>query len=139
MAKIAYASVASLIEDRPELTTFNNLLRRSGVIAEIDGAGPYTVIAPTNDAFDRLPPGALGALVGDADKLRRTIEHHIVDGEYSTASAQEPTMWPTLLDEPLNVLPAENHMVIGSGMVVAADLVADNGLVHIVDTVLFSV
>lgn len=138
MAKIAYASVAELLEDRMELTTFNNLLRRSGVIKEIDGRGPYTVIAPTNDAFERLPEGTLGFMVNHPDRLRRLIEHHIVDGEYSTTSAMEPTSWPTLLGEPLSVMPAEDRMVIGSGMVIATDLVADNGLVHIIDTVLLA-
>lgn len=138
MAKIAYASVDELVEERAELTTFNNLLRRSGVIAEIDGDGPYTLLAPTNAAFDRLPEGALGGLVDDPDHLKRVMEHHVLDGEYPTPAAFEPTSWPTLLDEPLSVMPAENGLVVGSALVVEPDLVADNGLVHIIDAVLLT-
>lgn len=138
MVKIAYATVAELIEDRPELTTFNNLLRRSGVIAEISGRGPYTVLAPTNDAFDQLPEGSLGGLVADKDHLRRVMEHHVVAGEYSSASATHPTSWPTLLYDTVSVMPAENGPVIGSALVIATDIFAGNGIVHIIDTVLFA-
>lgn len=138
MAKIAYSLVSEIVEERAELSTFNNLLRRSGVIADVERGGPYTLLAPTNDAFDRLPPGSLGALVGDSDRLRRLVSHHVVDGLYPTVSVYEPSSWPTLLDEPLSVLPAENGLVIGSALVTEADLVADNGLVHVIDTVLLA-
>lgn len=136
MAKIAYATVGDLIADRADLTTFNNLLRRSRVIVEVDGEGPFTLLAPTNAAFDRLPQSSIGFLVDHPDRLHRAMAYHVVDGEYPTASVFEPASWPSLLDEPVSVLPAEGGLVIGSALVVEPDLRADNGLVHVIDTVL---
>lgn len=138
MAKIAYSLVSEIVGERAELSTFNNLLRRSGVIVEVDRDGPYTLLAPTNDAFDRLPRGALGGLVDDADRLRRAMSHHVADGLFPTASVFESTTWPTLHGEPLFVMPAENGLVVGSALVVEPDITADNGLVHIIDTVLLA-
>lgn len=136
MAKIAYATVGDLIADRVDLTTFNNLLRRSHVIAEVDGEGPFTLLAPTNAAFDRLPQSSIGFLVEHPDRLHRAMAHHVVDGEYPTAGVFEPMSWPSLLDEPISVMPAEKGLVIGSALVVEPDLRADNGLVHVIDAVL---
>lgn len=138
MAKIAYSTVSELIEERADLTTFNNLIRRSGVIVDIDAEGPFTLIAPTNDAFDKLPEGAIGALIEDKARFRRVMQHHVIDGLYPTAAAIEPTEWPTLHGDPVSVLPAENNLVIGSAQVREPDLPADNGLVHVVDTVLIT-
>jgi uncharacterized surface protein with fasciclin (FAS1) repeats len=138
MAKIAYTHVSELVEERADLTTFNNLLRRSGVIKDVDRGGPYTILAPTNDAFDRLPEGALGALVDDSERFRQVIDHHIVDGLYPTASAFEPTYWPTLRGGSISLMPAENTLVVGSAQVIERDLPADNGMVHIIDTVLIT-
>lgn len=136
MAKIAYSTVSELIEERADLTTFNNLIRRSGIIVEIDRGGPFTILAPTNDAFDRLPPGSLGALIDEPERFRRVMAHHVVDGLYPTASVFEPTYWPTLSDAQLSVMPAENTLVVGSAQVSERDLPADNGLVHVIDTFL---
>lgn len=138
MAKIAYSHVSELVEERSDLTTFNNLVRRSGIIAQIDGPGPYTLLVPSNDAFDKLPPGALGGLVSEPERLRQVMAHHVVDGLYPTAAAFEPTYWPTVDGGRVSVMPAENGLVIGSAQVQEPDLPADNGLVHIIDTVLIT-
>lgn len=125
-----------LDEDR-DLSTFNNYIRRSGLIAKLDAGGSYTVFAPTNAAFDLLPAGTLGALTAHPDKLLGVLEHHIVRGEFNLAAIQEADLLPTLHGDPLGVVVADEGVVVGGAGLEEVDVPAVNGFLHKVSNVMF--
>ncbi|HSK47056.1 MAG TPA: fasciclin domain-containing protein [Coriobacteriia bacterium] len=131
------ATVGAVIDADRDVSTFNNLVRRSGVIKRIDTDGPYTILAPTNAAFDLLPPGALGALVSDGQKLTAVMSYHVVKGEYRGEEIRNHDHLPTLLGDPLLVVAAEDGVVVGGAGLEEIDITATNGLVHKIDAVMF--
>ena len=131
------ATVGAVLDADRDLSTFNNLIRRSGVIKQIDMDGPYTIFAPTNAAFDLLPPGAIGALVSDLQKLTAVMSYHVVEGEYRGEDIRTQDHLPTLLGDPLLVVAAEEGVVVGGAGLDEIDIPAINGLVHKIDAVMF--
>lgn len=131
------ATVADILDADPELSTFNNLVRRSGVIARLDGPGPYTVFAPTNAAFDVLPPNALGDLVEHPHRLEHVMSYHIARGGFRGGSIREFDRLPTLHGTDVSVVVTEQGVVVGGAGLEDTDIPATNGLVHKISSVMF--
>lgn len=132
------ATVADILGSEDDLSTFNNLIRRSGVIREIDGAGPFTLLAPTNAAFDLLPPGALGALIDEPQRLHSVMQYHVLTDEYAGAALAEFDELPTLAGDTVSVVAADNAVVVGGATVEDTDFSASNGVVHKLSNVMLT-
>lgn len=130
-------TLGDVLNDDRDLSTFNNYIRRTGLIAKLDAGGSYTVFAPTNAAFDLLPAGTLGALTAHPDKLLAVMQHHVVLGEFDLAAIQVTDMLPTMHGDPLGVVVADEGVVVGGAGLEEADLPATNGLLHKVSNVMF--
>jgi uncharacterized surface protein with fasciclin (FAS1) repeats len=133
-----YDRVSDVTADLRNLSTFNQLLRRSGVATEIGDAGPYTLLAPTNGAFDRLPDRTIGDLVKAGRRLHDTMAYHVVKGAYPEETVREMRVLRTLFGAPVSVVVTEDGGVyVGASLLIDPDIQAGNGIVHIVDSVLF--
>lgn len=132
------ATVSDILGSEDDLSTFNQLIRRSGVIREIDGPGPFTLLAPTNAAFDLLPPGALGALVDEPQRLRAVMQYHVLTDEYRGEALAEFDRLPTLAGDYVSIVGAENAVVVGGATVEDMNLEASNGLVHKLSNVMLT-
>ena len=130
------ARVTDIVRDTPELSTFNQLLRRSKVIAEIDTDAPFTIFAPTNEAFEKLPPNAIGALVDDPPALHEAILFHVVSGEYPEAGLRTETSIMTLAGVHVLIEKMDYRTYVGGALIEQADIEAENGFVHLIDTVI---
>ncbi|CAB9516704.1 beta-induced protein ig-h3 [Seminavis robusta] len=122
-------SIMDIISFIPEFfSTLNNLLVLTGLDAVLDSEGPYTMFAPSNDAFDKLSPDLLANLQEDPAQLRQVLEYHIVPGIYLVDTLNQPnvTTLPTLNGAPLPK-PVESIQFV--------DLLATNGVMHIVQDV----
>lgn len=131
------ATVGDLLNEDPDLSTFNQLIRRSGVIKKLDEPGPFTVLAPTNAAFELLPRGAIGALVDDPRQLERTMSYHVVTGAYRGGSLREFDRLPTLYGQTVSIVVTGAGVVVGGAGLEETDIPAANGLVHKVSNVMF--
>ena len=96
----------------------------------------YTLFAPTDDAFLRMPPGAFVVLVADSTALGEVLRFHIADEPVSGADLSELTTVDTLQGEPLNVSLADDAILINSAQIIEADIEAANGVIHVIDKVL---
>lgn len=132
------ATVADVLDSDAELTTFNNLIRRSGVIKEIDGPGPFTILAPTNAAFELLPPGALGALVDSPNRFHGVMQYHVLKGEYRGEAIREFDRLPTLSGDSVTVIVAGEGVVVGGAGLEDTDIEGTNGLVHKISNVMLT-
>jgi uncharacterized surface protein with fasciclin (FAS1) repeats len=121
-------------------------LRVSGLTDQASGKGPYTVFAPTNDAFDKLPAGTFDELMKPAAKSRlvKVLAYHVVKGKLKAADLQDGQKLKTLTGGTLTVNKEGETVTIvdgagNSAIVNQADIEATNGVVHSVDTVLMPV
>jgi len=128
-------------------TTLVAAVKAAGLVDTLSSPGPFTVFAPTNEAFAKLPPGTVDTLVKpeNKDTLTKVLTYHVVAGRLSTADlmqmAKDGKVLTTVEGEPLTVSVKHRHVILtdakgGMSMVTIANVYQSNGVIHVVDTVL---
>lgn len=131
-------TVLEIIAANPEFSTFARAVSEAGLSDVLDGPGPVTAFVPTDTAFAALPPGALDDLFEDRTALAVLLAHHLAPGTLSVADVTANARVPTLLGKPLRVAVRPGGAVgIDGANLTLLDIPAKNGMVHIVDGVLF--
>lgn len=128
-------SVADTIAARSELSTLNSLVVKAGLIDTLKGTGPFTVFAPTNAAFAKVPAKTMDELGKDPAKLKAVLTYHVVPGKVLAAEVKNGNA-KTVNGTNLALSKAGAFVTVEDGMVQTADLSATNGVVHIIDSVL---
>jgi uncharacterized surface protein with fasciclin (FAS1) repeats len=112
----------------------------AGLVETLNTKGPFTVFAPTDDAFAKLPKGTVEGLLKDIPKLTAILKYHVVSGKVLAADAAKLKTAKTLQGQELKIDAAKWHLhkniKINDANVVKADVLADNGVIHVVDKVL---
>ena len=129
------ASVADAIAHDPQLSTLNTLVVRSGLADTLKAAGPYTVFAPTNEAFAAVPAKTMQELAADPAKLKSVLSYHVLPERMTTASLKTGNA-KTAEGANVALSRAGSYVTVEDAMVQTADIVAANGVVHKVDRVL---
>lgn len=132
----ATQTIAELAVNTPQLSTLTTALAEAGLVETFDDSGPYTVFAPTNDAFAALPDGALDDLLADEAALTNVLTYHVVAGRLEAADLSDGQMLETLSGEQLTVDLVGDAVQVGGATVVTANVGATNGVVHLIDAVL---
>lgn len=131
----------SLLDTAGDTGTFNVLLaaiKAAGLTETLSGPGPYTIFAPSDDAFGKLPKATYESLFRPENKtkLRELLQHHVAAGTVVSRDVAGKRMEADVLyGEPL-LIDATRFMMVGEARVTQPDLKADNGILHVVDTVL---
>ena len=120
---------------------FNTLvaaLQAADLVTTLQGPGPFTVFAPTDAAFAKLPAGTVEALLADKEKLAAILTYHVVSGKVMAgdivkANGAKPA---TLNTQAVDVVVRDGKVYVNGAQVVSADVVASNGVIHVIDTVL---
>jgi len=134
----ATGTLLEVAKANPELSTLVTAIKRAGLEKVLKKEGPYTVFAPSNDAFDALPEGALEQLLKKENRqqLRQLLQHHVADGLVLANELGEKDQIETMYGQPLEVRVSEDAVKVGDASVAQADVKADNGAIHIIDQVL---
>ena len=122
------ASAADIVETAVSAGQFKTLvtaLQEADLVDTLKGDGPFTVFAPTDAAFAKLPAGALDALVKDKQKLAAVLTYHVVPGKVKTVQG-----------ESLSVSSQGGSVMVDNAKVVKTDIGASNGVIHVIDTVI---
>ncbi len=128
-------------------TTLVAAVKAAGLVDTLSGPGPFTVFAPTNEAFAKLPAGTVDTLVKpeNKDMLTKILTYHVVSGRYTADDlmklAKSGGTLTTVQGEPLTVTTKGHHVTLtdakgGTSKVTIADVYQSNGVIHVVDTVL---
>ena len=117
-------------------TTLVAAVQAAGLVDTLKGAGPFTVFAPTDEAFKKLPAGTVEALLKDPAKLKDILLYHVVAGKVMAADAAKLTSADTVLGKPIAIKVVDGKVMINDATVAAADVAASNGVIHVIDTVL---
>ena len=116
-------------------TTLVAAVQAAGLVDTLKGAGPFTVFAPTDEAFAKLPEGTVEALLKDIPKLTKILTYHVVSGQVLAADVVKLTSAKTVEGSEVKI-DASNGVKINDSNVTTADVAADNGVIHIIDSVL---
>ena len=130
------AFAKDIVDTAVEAGTFNTLataLTAAGLNDTLKGPGPFTVFAPTDAAFAKIPPAQLKALLADKAKLTAVLTYHVVSGAVLSKDIKAG-MVPTVQGSSLHVT-TKGGVMVNDAKVTAVDIVADNGVIHVIDTV----
>jgi len=116
-------------------TTLAKALQAAGLVDTLKGAGPFTVFAPTDEAFAKLPAGTLDALLADKAKLTAVLTYHVVPGRVMAADIVKLKSAKTVQGQSVSI-DASNGVKVDNAKVVKADIVASNGVIHVIDSVI---
>jgi uncharacterized surface protein with fasciclin (FAS1) repeats len=128
----------NIVETAREAGSFTTLLAAvdaTGLGETLAEGGPFTVFAPSDDAFAKLPAGTVESLLADPAKLTDVLTYHVVPGRVSAAEAAALSSTPTVQGTDLP-LAANGGVEVGDARVVTADIEASNGVIHVIDRVL---
>jgi uncharacterized surface protein with fasciclin (FAS1) repeats len=132
----------------PNLTTLVSLVKKAGLVETLSGPGPFTVFAPTNDAFAKIPKATLTAVGNDPATLKKVLTYHVVAGKFDAAAIEAKikagggkAMLKTVEGDDLTAMMDGSNLVLvdakgGKSTVTTADVYQSNGVVHVIDSVL---
>jgi uncharacterized surface protein with fasciclin (FAS1) repeats len=129
-------TVVDVVKASQELETFTTLVHQEGLIPFLNGKGPFTVFAPSNDAFAALNSETLAALAAKEGALAQVLKYHVVHGQLSAAALAQHTHLVTLTGEMLMIEAVDGTIRINGSLVTHADRAASNGIVHGIEDVL---
>ena len=129
-------STADTIAGNPQLSTLNSLIVKAGLVDTLKGVGPFTVFAPSNEAFAKVPAKTLADIGADPARLRAVLTYHVIPAKVMAADIKNNSNVKTVNGANVGVSKAGEFVTVEDGMVQKADLNATNGVVHIIDSVL---
>lgn len=129
------ADIVSVAGRTPELSTLSRLIQEAGLADTLRAAGPFTVFAPTNDAFKAVPAKTLEELAANKDRLKAVLTYHVLPAKVPAADVKQGNA-KTVQGANLALSRAGSAVTVEDAVVVRADVLASNGVVHVVDRVL---
>jgi len=117
-------------------TTLATALKTAGLVDALKGDGPFTVFAPTDEAFKNLPDGALDNLLKDKEALKNVLLYHVVSGNVSSKDVVTLDKATTLNGSDIKIKTTDGKVMINDADVTGADVMASNGIIHVIDKVL---
>ncbi len=117
-----------------QFSTFLSAVRAAGLAETLTGKGPWTVFAPTDEAFKKLAPGALDALLKDASKLKAVLNYHVVAGRLARKDVKSGPQ-ATVQGTPLTINLYTSGTKVNGAMMTGGEIPASNGILHAIDAV----
>jgi uncharacterized surface protein with fasciclin (FAS1) repeats len=118
-----------------EFNTLATALEAAGLIETLKGDGPFTVFAPTDEAFAKIPQADLNALLANKAKLTKVLTYHVVPGKVTAAEVVKLDSAKTVEGQSVTI-DASDGVKIDGARVVQADIMASNGVIHVIDSVI---
>lgn len=131
----AAGTIVDVAVDAGQFKTLAAALEAAGLVETLQGPGPFTVFAPTDEAFAKLPAGALEDLLANPEQLEAVLLLHVVSGQVMAADVAGLSE-ATAMSGGILPIDTSNGVKIGAATVIKADVPASNGVIHVIDTVL---
>ncbi len=132
----AKKDIVSVAVEAGSFKTLATALTEAGLVDALQGDGPFTVFAPTDEAFAKLPAGTLESLLADKEALKEILLYHVVKGNVSSSQVVKLDRATTLSGQNVNITIVNGKVMINSSEVTTADVAASNGVIHVIDQVL---
>jgi uncharacterized surface protein with fasciclin (FAS1) repeats len=129
-------TIAGIVSNDPNFSTLLAAVKAAGLVETLSGPGPFTVFAPTNAAFAKIPQDQLNALLNDPAQLKSVLLYHVVPGRVTAAQVTGLSSATTVNGADLNVSTSGGMVMINDATVTQTNINASNGIIHVIDTVL---
>jgi uncharacterized surface protein with fasciclin (FAS1) repeats len=136
---VSGAFAADIVDTAVSAGQFNTLVaavKAAGLVDTLKSAGPFTVFAPTDAAFAKLPAGTVENLLNNPEQLKQVLLYHVVAGKVMAADVVKVTSAKTVQGTSAKVTVAGGSVKIDNANVVKTDIECDNGVIHVIDTVI---
>lgn len=133
-----FAQAADIVDTAVSAGSFKTLVtavQAAGLVDTLKGPGPFTVFAPTDEAFAKIPKAKLDALLKDKEALTKVLTYHVVPGKVMAADVK-PGAVKTVQGSSLKVSTAGGKVKVDNANVLKTDVTADNGVIHVIDSVI---
>lgn len=132
-------NIVEIAEKTADLSTFMKALNASGLTSSLEETGPFTIFAPSNSAFAALPAKTLEDLMKKENKsvLASLVKNHVVKGAFLSSNLNAGNL-PTLGNKPLHVDVRGSQITVDNANIVQPDIIGSNGVIQVIDTVLFA-
>ncbi len=130
--------MANIVETAVSAGSFKTLVKAvqaAGLVETLTGKGPYTVFAPTDEAFDHLPAGTIEKLLNDIPQLRAVLTYHVVPGKLMANDVVKQRSLKTAQGQSIT-LDISHGVRVNNASVIKTDVEADNGVIHVIDRVI---
>ncbi len=130
--------MADIVDTAVSAGSFKTLVaavQAAGLVDTLKGAGPFTVFAPTDEAFSKLPAGTVDSLLKDIPQLTKILTYHVVSGKVLSSDVVNLDKATTVQGSDVKI-DASSGVKVNDATVVTPDIEADNGVIHVIDTVL---
>ena len=136
-APVTSSTIVDVATEAGSFTTLLAAVEAAGLVETLQGDGPFTVFAPTDDAFAALPAGTVEALLADIPALTDILLYHVVAGEVLAADVVGLDAAATVQGSDIAISVADGMVMLnGNATVVTTDIMADNGVIHVIDAVI---
>ena len=138
MANIVETKLANIVETAIAAGSFKTLVAAvtaAGLAETLSGPGPFTVFAPTDEAFGKLPAGTVEGLLKNIPKLKEVLTYHVVPGKVMASDVVKLTSAKTVQGQSVSITTVNGVKVDGAN-VVKTDIETDNGVIHVIDAVI---
>jgi len=135
-AKPAQRNIVQTAVAAGQFKTLTKLLKEAGLARALQAKGPYTVFAPTDAAFAKVPKATLAALAKDKAKLRAVLLYHVAKGKLMAAKVVKLHSIKTLNGQSLKVRVSHGTVTVGGARLIKTDIGASNGVIHVINKVL---
>ncbi|HEY5061588.1 MAG TPA: fasciclin domain-containing protein [Gemmatimonadaceae bacterium] len=131
-------TIVQIAIESGNFTTLVSALKAADLVGTLQGPGPFTVFAPTDAAFAKLPAGTVESLLGDKTKLTSILTYHVLSSKVMAADILKSNggMPNTINGLPLDIVVRAGTVYVNGAQVITADIVASNGVIHVIDSVL---
>lgn len=130
------ANIVKTAADAGQFTTLAGLLKKAGLVKALQGKGPFTVFAPTDAAFAKVPKSTLNALAKDRAALRNVLLYHVVSGKVTAAKVVKLKSAKTLNGQRVSIRVRKGSVFVGGAKVTTPNVMASNGVIHVINKVL---
>lgn len=129
-------TIVAVASQNPDFTTLVGAVTKAGLAQTLSGPGPYTVFAPTNAAFAKVPADQLNAILADQAQLTKVLTYHVVSGSIMAADLKPEQMVKTVEGQNIDVKASNGMATVNACNITKTDIKASNGVIHVIDCVL---
>jgi uncharacterized surface protein with fasciclin (FAS1) repeats len=132
----ATPSIVGIASGDPQFSTLVTALKAADLVKTLEGKGPFTVFAPTNAAFAKIPKATLDALLKNKAELTKVLTYHVIGRKLLASSVVKLKTATTLEGSRVNIAVMGKTVEVNNARVTKPDIIASNGVIHVIDTVL---
>jgi len=129
-------TIVDVAAANPDFSTLVSAVQQAGLVDTLNGEGPFTVFAPTNDAFAKIPAADLQAILADKEQLTKILTYHVVPAKVMAADLQPTQTVKTVEGQDVTITVTDGVAKINDATITTTDVPACNGVIHVIDTVL---